>query len=136
MYRMTEISTGKHMIADLYHVRNMERLESLDAIRLLFDRLCDKYHFHILGKMVHQFEPQGISVLYMLSESHISIHTFPEKQYFALDIYTCREYSDNSVYLNMYQEIVKWFNCDYGDGPLIVNRGVAVNTAASIRSYS
>ena len=111
------------MIADLHHVRNIDRLESIDAIRLLFDRLCDKHHFHVLGKMEHQFDPQGITVIYMLSESHISIHTFPEKQYFALDIYTCREYADDSVYLNMYQEIVGWFDCDYGKGPLIVNRG-------------
>jgi len=123
MYIMSEISTGKHMIADLHQVRNIERLESIESIRLLFDRLCDKHHLQVLGKMEHQFDPQGISVIYMLSESHISIHTFPEKHYFALDIYTCREYSDDSVYLNMYQEIVKWFDCDYGKGPLIVNRG-------------
>jgi S-adenosylmethionine decarboxylase proenzyme len=119
-----KISTGKHMIADLHNVRNTERLESLDSIRLLFDRICDKHDFHILGKMEHRFEPQGITMIYMLSESHISIHTFPEKGYFALDIYTCREYSDNSIYLNMYQDIVRWFDCDYGKGPTIVNRGL------------
>ena len=121
---MGEISTGKHMIADLHNVRNTERLESLDSIRLLFDRICDKHDFHILGKMEHRFEPQGITMIYMLSESHISIHTFPEKGYFALDIYTCREYSDDSIYLNMYQDIVRWFDCDYGKGPTIVNRGL------------
>ena len=134
MYSMGEISTGKHMIADLHHVRNIDRLESLASIRFLFDQLCEKYDFCVLGKMEHQFEPHGISVIYMLSESHISIHTFPEKQYFALDIYTCREYSDDSVYLDMYQEIVRWFDCDYGEGPLIVNRGSAVS--AQHLSYS
>jgi S-adenosylmethionine decarboxylase len=125
---MCEISTGKHMIADLQNVRNMERLESLDSIRLLFDRICDKHRFCVLGKVEHQFDPHGITVIYLLSESHLSIHTFPEKKYFALDIYTCREYADDSVYLSMYQEIVKWFECDYGEGPLIVNRGVRLNT--------
>lgn len=36
-----------------------------------------------------QFHPQGVTVLALLSESHISIHTWPEKGTAAIDIYTC-----------------------------------------------
>ena len=83
------ISTGKHMVCDLSNIRNMDRLENINSIEFMLDSLCSKHDFHILGKMTHQFEPPGISIVYMLSESHISVHTFPEKGTAAFDIYTC-----------------------------------------------
>jgi len=101
----------------------MDRLESLESIQFLLDSLCERHDFTVLGKMHHVFEPQGLSVIYMLSESHISIHTFPEKQYLALDIYTCREYRDNSVYESIYDALVVWFDCDRESVPVILDRG-------------
>ena len=117
------ISTGKHMICDLINIRNSARLESMSQMKLLFDMICIKHDFTILGKIEHEFDPQGLSLIYMLSESHISVHTFPEKNYLALDIYTCRNYNDDSVYMEIYRELVNWFDCDEGL-PTIVSRGV------------
>lgn len=45
----------------------------------------------ILGVQSKAFEPQGATVLVMLSESHISIHTYPEHGFCAIDCYTCGE---------------------------------------------
>ena len=59
----------------------------------------------------------------MLSESHISIHTFPERHYLAFDIYTCRDYDDDSVYMEIYEMLVNWFHCDK-IMPTIFTRGV------------
>ena len=117
------VSTGKHMICDLTNIRNVNRLESMDKMHELLEDICIKYDFSILAKTQHKFEPQGLTIIYMLSESHISIHTFPEKRYLALDIYTCREYEDDSVYLEIYDTLVKWFQCDR-DIPMIISRGV------------
>lgn len=117
------ISTGKHMICDLANIRNMGRLESMTEMCALFDIICQKYDFTVLGKIEHVFDPQGLSLIYMLSESHISVHTFPEKQYLAMDIYTCRNYEDDSVYMGIYRELVEWFDCDEGI-PTIVSRGI------------
>ena len=66
---------------------------------------------------------QGLTILYMLSESHISIHTFPEKRYLAFDIYTCRDYDNDQVYMDIYDKLVRWFLCDRGI-PTIISRGV------------
>ncbi len=55
--------------------------------------LIDKYvyeRFNVLHKTHHKFEPDGETILYILAESHVSIHTYPEHQYFSLDIYICR----------------------------------------------
>ena len=117
------VSTGKHMICDLANIRNMDRLESMSEMCALFDSICQKHDFTVLGKVEHVFEPQGLSLIYMLSESHISVHTFPEKQYLAMDIYTCRNYEDDSIYMAIYRELVEWFNCDEGT-PTIVSRGI------------
>ena len=46
----------------------------------------------ILGDKFHKFEPHGVSGVILLSESHVSIHTWPEEGYAALDIFTCGEF--------------------------------------------
>ena len=117
------ISTGKHMICDLTNIRNMTRLESINKMHELLEDICNQYDFTILSKTQHQFEPQGLTILYMLSESHISIHTFPEQHYLAFDIYTCRHYDDDQVYMEIYDKLVRWFLCDRGV-PTILSRGV------------
>ena len=117
------VSTGKHMICDLTNIRNTTRLESMDKMHELLEDICAKYDFTVLTKSQHKFEPQGLTILYMLSESHISIHTFPEKRYLAFDIYTCRDYDNDQVYMDIYDKLVRWFLCDRGI-PTIISRGV------------
>ena len=102
MYSDTAKS-GKHMICDIRGIKNTRLLNSLESIKKVLDMLCEKHNYSILGKLEHQFDPQGITLIYLLSESHISIHTFPEREYMALDIYTCREYPNNEVYLKIYE---------------------------------
>lgn len=128
------VSTGKHMICDLTNIRNMSRLESMDKMHELLEDICAKYDFTILTKSQHKFEPQGLTILYMLSESHISIHTFPEKQYLAFDIYTCRDYDDDQVYMEIYDKFVRWFLCDRGI-PTIISRGVFPCNNISVSSH-
>ncbi len=120
----SSVSTGKHMICDLTNIRNATRLGSMDLMHELLEDICAKYDFTILTKTHHKFEPQGITVLYMLSESHISIHTFPEQYYLAFDIYTCREYEDDTIYMEIYDKLVEWFHCERGV-PTILPRGVS-----------
>jgi S-adenosylmethionine decarboxylase len=43
----------------------------------------------ILHSYSHQFEPQGVTVIVVVSESHLSCHTYPELGYAALDVFTC-----------------------------------------------
>ena len=124
----TFVSTGKHMICDLTNIRNKTHLESIDSMYELLDTICTKYDFTILQKTHHEFVPQGLTILYMLSESHISIHTFPEHQYLALDIYTCRKYEDDSIYMEIYDILVEWFQCDH-KLPRIFSRGIPAPTS-------
>ena len=99
-------SSCKHMICDIKNIRNKNLIHDLKKMELLLETICKAYDFTVLNRASHEFSPQGLSILYLLSESHISIHTFPERDYIALDIYTCREYTDNSVYLEIYDYLI------------------------------
>jgi S-adenosylmethionine decarboxylase len=48
----------------------------------------------IMESAFHRFEPQGVSGTVILAESHLSIHTWPEKGYAAMDFYTCGDHTN------------------------------------------
>ena len=113
--------SGKHMICDIKNIKNKELLNDINKIKQALDMICEKENYSILGRLEHQFEPEGLTIIYLLSESHISIHTFPEREYAALDIYTCREYPDNSVYEKIYGYLVEMFHAS-NEPPMIIDR--------------
>jgi len=96
------ISSGKHMICDFKGIQNTELLNNCKELNLLLKDICRENDFQILDEINHGFEPIGCSIVFLLSESHISIHTFPEKAHMSLDIYTCRQYKDNQVYNSIF----------------------------------
>jgi S-adenosylmethionine decarboxylase len=115
------ISSGKHMFCDFKEIKNVQLLNNIDSIKILFNFICKEYNFNILKTIEHEFDVSGITLIYMLSESHISIHTFPERNYAAFDIYTCREYETNKEYNNIYEYLVDSFKCK-SEIPNIIDR--------------
>ena len=53
----------------------------------------------ILNVSEHQFNPNGVTVLVLLAESHLAIHTWPEYGEAAVDVFTCGESTDPGVAL-------------------------------------
>jgi len=120
MFSDIDIS-GKHMIIDLKEIKNQVLMHDLDKIKMLLDYICEKHEFSILNKSEHIFEPEGLTILYLLSESHLSVHTFPERKYIAVDLYTCRDYTDNLVYQEIYDFLVDSFQAKK-EIPIIIDR--------------
>ena len=114
-------TSGKHMICDIKEVTNLELLDNPDKITEILNKICKEYDFKILNKLEHIFTPQGFTIIYLLAESHISIHTFPENNYFAFDIYTCREYENNSIYEEIYNFLIEQFQAKK-ELPIIIDR--------------
>jgi len=79
---------GIHVIAELLGVEP-GKISRVEYIRRVLDRVVSESDLNHLSSIFHQFEPQGVSAVYLLSESHVSIHTWPEYGYVALDIFTC-----------------------------------------------
>jgi S-adenosylmethionine decarboxylase len=78
---------GAHLIVDLY---GAERLDDVDHIEATLRRCVDAAGATLLHIHLHHFEPNGgVSGVAVLAESHISIHSWPERSYAALDIFMC-----------------------------------------------
>ncbi len=78
---------GAHLIIDLY---DAHRLDDLDHIEATLRRAVDAARATLLHIHLHHFEPNGgVSGVAVLAESHISIHTWPENGYAALDVFMC-----------------------------------------------
>ena len=75
-------------------------------------KLCENFNFKILGEIEHRFEPEGYTFLFLLSESHLSVHTFPERKYLSFDLYTCREYKDNTSYIKIFEWLKEMFQAE------------------------
>ena len=109
------------MICDIKGIKNMVLLHNLDKMKEVLDYICVMNDFSVLEKVEHKFHPEGLSILYLLSESHLSIHTFPERSYIAFDLYTCRVYPDNAVYLQIYDYLIDCFSA-IKETPIIIDR--------------
>lgn len=99
-------SAGKHMICDFKEIKNIDLLNNSEELNFLLKKICIENEFQILNENIHIFKPIGCSILYLLSESHLSIHTFPEKNHISFDIYTCRQYVDNKVYEDIFKKLI------------------------------
>lgn len=100
------IYSGKHLICDFKNIENKELLNSIEHLKGMCKTICKTHDFAILQECEHLFTPIGCTFLFLLSESHLSVHTFPEKNYISFDLYTCREYSDNYIYTNIFYYLV------------------------------
>ncbi len=79
-----------HIIADFFGVEP-ELIKRAKKVKSLVDPVLKKASLTVLGSKYHQFKPFGVSCVYLLAESHVSLHTWPEIGYVALDIFTCGE---------------------------------------------
>ncbi len=79
---------GKHCILELYDCE-LEKLNDEAFLRTIITSAAKSAGATLLNLITHKFEPQGVTGLALLAESHISIHTWPESGYAAVDVFTC-----------------------------------------------
>jgi len=79
---------GRHLLVEL-HDCDREALNDLDLIRDVMVKAAIDCGAVVLGSSFHRFSPQGVSGVVVIAESHLSIHTWPEFGYAAVDVFTC-----------------------------------------------
>ena len=84
---------GKHIVCELSGC-NPQTLADVDGIHRMMVAAARAANATIMESAFHRFEPQGVSGTVILAESHLSIHTWPEKGYAAMDFYTCGDHTD------------------------------------------
>ena len=81
---------GKHYLVEFIGC-DRELLKFIKDVEEPFLEAVAKSQTKILKHFFHQFEPFGVTGIALISWSHISVHTWPEEGYMALDIFTCGE---------------------------------------------
>ena len=79
---------NKHLLLELYKC-DYEKLNDESFLRCTLSRAAKFAKARVLNLMSNKFEPQGVTAIALLAESHISVHTWPESNYSAIDIFTC-----------------------------------------------
>jgi len=79
---------SKHLLLELYRC-DREKLNDESFLRCILNRAAKLAKATVLNLISNKFEPQGVTAIALLAESHISIHTWPESNYSAVDIFTC-----------------------------------------------
>jgi S-adenosylmethionine decarboxylase len=104
-------TTSHHFLIELRSVES-NLLDNLEEIERIFLNSLVGSGATYVNHYFHKFSPQGVSGVVVIAESHLSIHTWPESEYAALDVFTCgeKEIGDRVV-----QNLVKSFKTtDYG----------------------
>lgn len=84
---------ARHLILELWGC-NEKVIDSEDRIRNILKRCTDAFKDMLIDIKTHKFNPQGLSAVAMLDGSFMSIHSWPEMGYVAIDIYTTSRDTD------------------------------------------
>ena len=79
-----------HLLLELYGC-DYDKLNDESFLRCTLNLSAKLAKATVLNLISNKFEPQGVTAIALLAESHISIHTWPESNYSAIDIFTCGE---------------------------------------------
>ncbi|SIS51500.1 adenosylmethionine decarboxylase [Salimicrobium flavidum] len=103
---------GTHIIGELWGCEQ-PLLESIEYIEELFVDAALKAGAEVREVAFHQFAPHGVSGVVLISESHLTIHSFPEHNYASIDIYTCGEHLHPEEAFRIIVEGLKSSKYDY-----------------------
>lgn len=81
-------TSGKHFIVEASGC-DPEIIKSVEKVEQILVRAAEVARVQVWAISFHRFQPHGVSGVVVISESHLSVHTWPERGYVALDIYTC-----------------------------------------------
>lgn len=82
-------SVGVHYIFDIYDC-NRKKIEYQKNVKELLNKIIDILQLSKVNEAYQQFTPVGVTGFILLRESHVSIHTWPEHSFAALDVFSCK----------------------------------------------
>lgn len=107
---LTSTIPGLHIIAN-FRVTDIGKLTNYRPFEKFINEQIVRCHLSKVGEVYHDFEAGGYTGVVCLTESHLSIHTWPEKQYLTFDIFLSNHLKDNSaVTLHLYEQVKEYFS--------------------------
>jgi len=97
---------GKHILLDLYGC-DEQLLNDKTLLEAHLKAAAEKANATIYETVFHAFAPHGISGIVVVGESHFAIHTWPEKGFAAVDIFTCSDQMKDQNAIQFLTEVLK-----------------------------
>jgi S-adenosylmethionine decarboxylase proenzyme len=108
-----------HIMAE-FHGCDPRILNSVESVEALMRAAADAAGATVVESSFHKFGPHGVSGVLVLAESHLSVHTWPERDYAATDIYTCGDRCTPERAHEVLQVALKAERCEV----MVVKRGL------------
>lgn len=90
---------GRHILAEFFECDD-RILKSTEQIETYMNQAAVECGATVVQSAFHTFNPYGVSGVVVIAESHLTIHTWPELRYAAVDVFTCGDTVDPWVALN------------------------------------
>ncbi|NMB92024.1 MAG: adenosylmethionine decarboxylase [Parcubacteria group bacterium] len=97
---------GKHLLVEVI-TKNPKELTNKKLIKKVFEQIVKAVKITpVLQPVIYQFPNKpnmpknikgGLTAFYIIAESHLAIHTWPENNYFAFDLFSCKNFSEKVV---------------------------------------
>lgn len=84
---------GRHIILECYKC-NASTINDAKGVEKIMLEAAKEAHATVIKSVFHPFFPQGVSGVVVIAESHLTIHTWPELGYAAIDVFTCGDEAD------------------------------------------
>ncbi len=97
---------GKHCILD-YWGCSFETLDDLALIKKMFEDALLAADATVIEVVMHKFSPQGVTGIAAIAESHVSIHTWPELGFAAVDVFSCGPKMNVEKLLSHFASVLK-----------------------------
>jgi S-adenosylmethionine decarboxylase len=100
---------GLHILAQ-FSAANTTIFTASASCKLFFDELIREHSLEKVGEVYHDFQGAGFTAMVCLTESHLSIHTWPEFNLATFDIFLSNYQKDNSEKVRaIYKEVMRFF---------------------------
>jgi S-adenosylmethionine decarboxylase len=90
---------GRHLLLELFDC-DLDAINNLQGVKQTLVEAARRAQATIVDVVFHEFNPFGISGVVVIAESHLSIHTWPEYRYAAVDIFSCGDVLQPEVAAN------------------------------------
>lgn len=94
---------GRQLLSELSFC-DQQAIDDESLVRQLLIQAATDSGATLLSVHVHRFQPQGVSGVAILAESHLAIHTWPELGYAAVDAFTCGDHVDPRVAITVMEQ--------------------------------
>ena len=104
---------GLHIVANLSAIPLTDKLVEFGSFRTFIDDQIKAFNLSKVGEVYHNFPGGGFTAVVCLTESHLSIHTWPEQNYLTFDIFLSNYLKDNRATTEaVYRNVKEFFNAN------------------------